>query len=204
MEIETNFSDKAKRDNILISKAKRGNGQAYAELLGYYKDALYFTMFKMVNNKSDADDLTIEAFAKAFSSLNSYSETFAFSTWLFRIATNNCIDFLRRKRNTIKGISIDDDNIKNGMSPAMFVRAASPSPEEHLITKQKEDILKKIISKLPPDYRRVVLLRYYDELSYNEIAEKLEIPLGTVKARIHRSRELLFTILKNKEGIKPH
>src|ERR1041385_3083911 len=100
LEHDSNLSEKAVYDYKLIRAAIDKNSEkAYAELLGRYRDSVYFMLLKMVNNKDDADDLTIEAFGKAFKRLSQYTPNFAFSTWLFRIATNNCIDFIRRKRN---------------------------------------------------------------------------------------------------------
>lgn len=98
MEVSSNLSDKAQYDYELVLKAVNGDQKAYAELLGRYRDAIYFMLLKMVNNPSDADDLTIEAFGKAFKSIKQYAPNFAFSTWLFKIATNNCIDFMRKKK----------------------------------------------------------------------------------------------------------
>jgi RNA polymerase sigma-70 factor (ECF subfamily) len=92
------LSDKAKQDLVLVEEAKKGNQAAYAELMDRYRDSIYFTMLKMVKNTDDADDLTIEAFGKAFNRLEQYSPSFAFSTWLFKIASNNSIDFIRKKR----------------------------------------------------------------------------------------------------------
>ena len=92
------LSDKAKHDLVLVEAARKGNQAAYADLMERYRDSIYFMMLKMVKNSDDADDLTIEAFGKAFSRLEQYSPSFAFSTWLFKIASNNCIDFIRKKR----------------------------------------------------------------------------------------------------------
>ena len=101
MELNPNLSLKAQQDVELVQKAKLGDQQAYGELLGRYRDAIYFMLLKMVNNPIDAEDLTIEAFGKAFKNIDQYAPNFAFSTWLFKIATNNCIDFIRKKRTSI-------------------------------------------------------------------------------------------------------
>lgn len=197
MEVSANFSDKAQRDYELVMQALAGNERAYAELLGYYRDSIYFMLLKMVNNKNDAEDLTIEAFAKAFKNIDNYTPNFAFSTWLFKIATNNCIDFLRKQKMTKKHISIDkptDD--ETNTEPFLTLLADSPDPEEILVTEQKEKIIKNVIEKLNPRYRKLIELRYFEELSYIEIAELLELPIGTVKARLFRSRELLLNMLK--------
>ncbi|NMD01463.1 MAG: sigma-70 family RNA polymerase sigma factor, partial [Bacteroidales bacterium] len=105
MEISPNLSNKALQDYVLVQQAIKGDEKSFAELMGRYRDSIYFMLLKMVANKVDAEDLTIEAFTKAFRNLSQYSPSFAFSTWLFKIATNNCIDFLRKKKTDI--ISID-------------------------------------------------------------------------------------------------
>ena len=199
MVMSPTFSDKAKRDFRLITKAKNGDQKAYAELLGYYKDSLYFLLIKMVHNKEDAEDLTIEAFEKAFRNLETYSPSFAFSTWLFKIATNNGIDFIRKKQaKKSRHIQIDDSDFGNDSLPFQKIHVAEKNlnPEENIIKEQKNNIVKLIIQKLPIDYRKIIIMRYFEEFSYIEIAEKLEIPIGTVKARLFRSRELLLSILK--------
>ena len=193
MEINPNLSDKAKQDLELVMLAIKGNQKAYAELLSRYRDAIYFMLLKMVNNKFDAEDLTIEAFGKAFKNIEQYSPKFAFSTWLFKIASNNCIDFLRKKKaNTI---SIDIANDENEFDNTTVLQSKMLSPEEKLIKEQKSELLQTIVSRLKPRYRNLVELRYYKELSYEEIAKELELPLGTVKAQLFRARELLYNII---------
>ena len=103
------LSDKAKHDLVLVERAKLGNQAAYAELMDRYRESIYFMMLKMVKNSDDAEDLTIEAFGKAFNRIDQYSPSFAFSTWLFKIASNNCIDFIRKKR--IQVLSMDQGKI---------------------------------------------------------------------------------------------
>ena len=200
MEISPNFSDKAKRDYKIVEAAKEGDQRAYAELLGLYRDSIYFMLLKMVNNKRDAEDLTIEAFSKAFKNLHLYTPKFAFSTWLFKIASNNSIDFLRRQKSQHKHVSLinsTDDKIRDS---TVSLISSAPDPEEQMIMKQKEMLMRTIVQKLNPLYRKLIELRYFKEMSYIEIAEELDLPIGTVKARIHRSRELLYNTLKDKQG----
>jgi len=196
MEVNPNLSDKAKYDLDLVDIAVKGDQKAFAELMGRYKDAIYFMLLKMVNNKSDAEDLTIEAFGKAFKNIHQYSPNYAFSTWLFKIASNNCIDFLRKKRNNIVSIDggIMDD--KQNDQP-IHLKDETPDPEEHLIKQQKKVLMRTVVQKLKPRYRILIELRYFKEFSYEEIAEELDLPLGTVKAQLFRARELLFNTLKN-------
>jgi len=194
MEVNINLSDKAKRDYILVNKATAGDQKAYAELMGRYRDAIYYMLLKMVNNASDAEDLTIEAFGKAFKNLGQYAPNFAFSTWLFKIATNNCIDFIRKKK--ANHISLDQ-NDEEREKATYEVQSPMMDPEEHLISQQKAKLLRNVVTKLKPRYRKLIELRYFRELSYEEIAEELELPIGTVKAQLFRARELLYNILKN-------
>jgi len=198
MEVNPNLSDKAKYDLDLVEVAVKGDQKAFAELMGRYRDAIYFMLLKMVNNKSDAEDLTIEAFGKAFKNIHQYSPNFAFSTWLFKIASNNCIDFLRKKRNNIVSIDggITDD--KENDQP-IHLKDETPDPEEFLIKQQKKVLMRTVVKKLKPRYRILIELRYFKEFSYEEIAEELDLPLGTVKAQLFRARELLFNTLKNSD-----
>lgn len=193
MEVSPNLSEKAQHDFLLVQKARSGDQKAYAELLGRYRDAIYFMLLKMVNNPSDAEDLTIEAFGKAFKNIGQYTPNFAFSTWLFKIATNNCIDFIRKKRAAT--ISLDQSN-DDPETTTVTIQADTPDPEAHLINSQKIKLLREVVNKLKPRYRTLVELRYFKEYSYEEISQELELPIGTVKAQLFRARELLFNILK--------
>ncbi len=192
MEINPHFSDNAKNDIQLVEQAKTGSQKAFADLMQRYKDSIYFMALKMVNNKDDAMDLTVETFGKAFVNIDKYKPDFAFSTWLFKIATNNCIDFIRRKR--VKMVSIHDTGDEDDSEP-LQISSEDLNPEETSIKKQKTERLKLIVDKLPQRYRNLVILRYYDELSYEEIAERLDLPVGTVKAALFRARDLLSYII---------
>jgi RNA polymerase sigma-70 factor (ECF subfamily) len=194
MEVNLNLSDKAQYDYELVLQAMEGEQKAYGELLGRYRDAIYFMLLKMVNNPSDAEDLTIEAFGKAFKNIKQYTPNYAFSTWLFKIATNNCIDFIRKKK--LNNISIDQSSHNEDSMP-MTIPADGPDPEENLISQQKVVLLRSVVSKLKPRYRKLIELRYFYEFSYEEISEELELPIGTVKAQLFRARELLYNVLKN-------
>jgi len=194
MEINPNLSEKAKHDYKLVRLAVKGVEKAYAELLGRYKDAIYYMLLKMVNNKSDAEDLTIEAFGKAFKNLAQYTPNYAFSTWLFKIATNNCIDFIRKKKANLISLDHSSEDQDNITTP---LQSDSPDPEEDMIKSQRMALTRDVVSKLKPRYRTLVELRYFKEYSYDEIAKELGLPIGTVKAQLFRARELLFNILKN-------
>ncbi len=196
MELNLNLSDKAQQDFRLVELARKGDQKAFAELLGRYRDTIYYMLLKMVNNPIDAEDLTIEAFGKAFKNINQYTPNYAFSTWLFKIATNNCIDFIRKKRGNMVSLdhTFDDDD---SMTPSSSIQSDSPNPENHMINQQKVLIMRDVVSKLKPRYRRLVELRYFNEFSYEEISQELNLPIGTVKAQLFRARELLYNILKN-------
>jgi RNA polymerase sigma-70 factor (ECF subfamily) len=197
MELNPQLSDKAQYDYLLVESALTGDEKAFAKLLSRYKDAIYFMLLKMVNNKNDAEDLTLEAFGKAFKNLHQYSPNFAFSTWLFKIATNNCIDFLRKRRGVYVSI---ENNLENGdTEQPIKLRSTDPDPEEKLIRIQKAILMRKIVHRLKPRYRILVELRYFREFSYEEIAHELKLPLGTVKAQLFRAREMLFKMIGSSE-----
>lgn len=199
MEVAPHLTDKARRDYLLVTQAlSSGDQKAYAELLNHYRDSLYYMLLKMTNNQTDADDLTIEAFGKAFKNLHQYTPDYAFSTWLFKIAANNCIDFMRRNRRiplapVMTGEESGSDNYPSNI-PSLTL-----SPEEKVIEKQKIRLMHEVVDRLKPHYRLMVELRYFKELSYEEIADQLNLPLGTVKAQLFRAREFLYQILKNSQ-----
>jgi RNA polymerase sigma-70 factor (ECF subfamily) len=194
MEINPNLSEKGKHDYKLVLLALKGDEKAYAELLDRYKDAIYYMLLKMVNNKSDAEDLTIEAFGKAFKSIEQYTPNYAFSTWLFKIATNNCIDFIRKKKANLISLDQNADDQDNIGAP---LQSDTPDPEEDMIKSQRVALMRDVVSKLKPRYRNLIELRYFKEYSYEEIAAELSLPIGTVKAQLFRARDLLYNILKN-------
>jgi RNA polymerase sigma-70 factor (ECF subfamily) len=196
MELEPTLSVKAQYDVQLVKRSIEKNDQAaYAELLDRYKESVFYLLLKMVNNKDDAEDLTLEAFGKAFKNIEQYTPNYAFSTWLFRIATNNCIDFIRKKR--MVTLSLDKTFTSgDGDEMTMDVRSDSLDPEEHLIRKQKNVLMRSIVEKLKPRYRLLVEMRYFQEMSYEEIAETLDLPLGTVKAQLFRAREFLYNVIR--------
>lgn len=196
MEVGDNLSEKGKKDLLIVNRAKEGDQAAFAELLKRYRESVYFMLLKMIKNPTDADDLTIEAFGKAFHRIQQYSPNYAFSTWLFKIATNNCIDFIRKKR--IAVTSMDNtftDNSGNEMG--MQIEGHEPTPEKVFIKKQKVKAMRDVVERLKPRYKELIIKRYFEELTYDEIAEELDLPLGTVKAQLFRAREFLATLMEN-------
>jgi RNA polymerase sigma-70 factor (ECF subfamily) len=200
MEINPSLSGNARHDVELVMAAREGDEKAFVALMRRYKDTIYFMLLKMVNNKTDAEDLTIEAFGKAFINIHQYAPQFAFSTWLFRIASNNAIDFMRKKRAITVPLETSNSTEKNyKIDRNINVREDTDTPEESYIRGQKAKILRKIVAKLKPRYRTLLELRYFKEYTYEEIAKELNLPLGTVKVQLFRSREMLFDLLKDTE-----
>ena len=196
------LTDKGKRDLKLIQRAlKTGDPDAYNQLMKLYRDPIYFMLYEKVGDQEIAKDLTIEALGKAFKKLHMYTPNFTFSTWLYTVAKNNCIDYLRKNKLTtvsIDKIIEDSKERKNDFN----IASSDPDPEKIMIKKQRVAILRQIVNQLKEKQRELVKLRYFKEMSYEEIAETLDIPLGTVKAQLHRSREKLFKIMSgSKESL---
>ena len=193
---------RAQRDYELVLLARdKGDQKAYADLLATYREPVYYMLLKMTHNTWDADDLTIEAFGKAFKSLDEYNPEYAFSTWLFRIAANNCIDFIRRQKNYTVSIDQGTNNVEN-VTPIAVRNLASEnkSPEEEYISEQTKVWVRDIVKKLKPHYRIPVEKRYFEEKSYEEIATDLNMPLGSVKAKLFRARNLLLNMINSSRG----
>ncbi len=195
MEITDHLSTKGQRDYQLVKKALHDADQlAYADLLQLYRDSIFQLMIRMCGNSMDAEDLTIEAFGKAFRKLGQYSPDYAFSTWLFRIAANNCIDFMRKSRRD----ALSQSTEKELADQSIITRSLSseaPNPEQSIIQTQKIRLIREIVRRLKPHYRLLIEMRYFDELSYEEIAQQLELPMGTIKAQLFRARELLLQMV---------
>lgn len=197
MEVKSQLTHKAQRDYDLVLEAIKGSQEAYAELMKNYKDSLYFMLLKMTNNDTDAEDLTIEAFGKAFKNIGSYSPKYAFSTWLFKIATNNAIDFIRKKKQRTLSIDKPFTDLEDSPTMSQNIEADGLDPEETFIKRQKIELMRGVVEKLKPHYRTLIELRYFKEYSYDEIGQELDLPLGTVKAQLYRAREFLYNVLKD-------
>lgn len=191
------LSEKAQKDYDLVIRAtQKKDQQAFAELMDKYKDSIYYMLLKMVQNNDDAEDLTLEAFGKAFNRIHQYTPNFAFSTWLFKIATNNCIDFLRKKKKNV--LSIDSRIANEDGDDFMFeIKSEGLTPEQIAMNDQKIQLMRRYVKKLKPRYKILVEMRYFKEMSYEEISDELQLPLGTVKAQLFRAREFLFNIMKH-------
>jgi len=197
MELNPNLSEKGKHDYALILRAtEKSDQKAYAELMERYRDSIFHLCRKMVFNDDDADDLTIETFGKAFQRLKQYTPAFAFSTWLFKIASNHCIDFIRKKR--INALSLDRGiATEEGGNIQFTIKDDAPDPIETLEKKQRVEKMRLVVSELKPRYRKLVELRYFEEYSYDEIALELDLPLGTVKAQLYRARDILTSVMES-------
>ena len=193
--MNSNLSDKGKRDLKLVKMAlESGDPTAYNELLKLYRDPIYFMLYEKVSDQEVAKDLTIEALGKAFKKLHLYTPDYTFSTWLFTVARNHCIDYLRKHKlptTSIEKMMIDEDGKRSNFD----IVSRDLDPEQRMEKTQRIAILRHIVDMLKPKYRDLVKLRYFKEFSYDEIAETLNLPIGTVKAQLHRSREQLFKIM---------
>jgi RNA polymerase sigma-W factor len=181
-------------DTVLVKKAKAGDGKAYDDLILLYKDAVYSIIYRMVRNKQEAEDLSQEAFIKAYNSINSFNEEYAFSTWLFKIATNNCIDFFRKRK--LKTYSMDQTIKYKDEEIQQEYADNEPTADKEIVASEKSAMIRKAIEELPEKYRTAIMLRHHEERSYEDIAQILDLPLGTVKARIFRAREMLKKSLR--------
>jgi RNA polymerase sigma-70 factor (ECF subfamily) len=196
MGVNNDLTEKGQRDKRLIQQALGGSQAAYGELMSNYNDSIYYLVLKMVRDKEEAEDLKIEIFGKAFLKLEQYTTQFAFSTWLFRIASNHCIDFIRKKRMKTYSIDQQDEDSENG-TWSLDIRSENKDPEEAFIHEQKIKLMRLEVTKLKEPYQELVTLRYFEELSYDEIAEQLSLPLGTVKAQLFRARAMLSEMLES-------
>ncbi|MDD5362159.1 MAG: sigma-70 family RNA polymerase sigma factor [Ignavibacteria bacterium] len=183
-------------DYELIDNAVKGDQSAYDKLMKKYYNLVHNLIYRMIYNKEDVEDLAQEAFIKAFNSLEKFDRQFAFSTWLYKIASNNCIDYLRKKKlNTIsidKEIDNEDDDLRFEIPDDEY------KPDRAIMEDERKVLLEEAIASLPEKYRMVILMRHRDEKEYEEISKVLKLPLGTVKAHIFRGRELLNKYLKDK------
>ncbi|MEX0770931.1 MAG: sigma-70 family RNA polymerase sigma factor [Balneolaceae bacterium] len=193
-----NASESSREDDKLVSAAVEGDEQAYANLMEKYQRALYFHIVKMVKEKEQVEDLVQEAFMKAFDNLSSYNTRYAFSTWLYRIATNHTIDYLRKKK--LKTLSIDEPVKTRDGDMEIQLPDDSYETDRGIIRKQRQKMIRNAIHELPEKYRQVIEMRHMEEKSYQEISDLLDLPLGTVKAHIFRAREMLYKALKDKRS----
>jgi RNA polymerase sigma factor (sigma-70 family) len=183
-------------DSKLIARALAGDQKAFRKLRLKYYDAIFRLINRMIRSQEEVEDLTQEAFIKAFTSLDRFDNQYAFSTWLYKIATNNSIDYIRKKKLQTFSINKPVDSEENDYS--FELPDTELEPDQELIAAQRKKMLDEAMNTLPPKYRQVILMRHVDEKEYQEIAKILKLPLGTVKAHIFRARELLYKQLREK------
>lgn len=179
--------------NNQIEKAKQGDQAAFTFLLNYYWNEVYGFMLKRTENEANAEDITIETFSKAFDKIATYNPEFQFNTWLISIAKNVHIDLLRKKKSSLF-IEITDQEDRK----AYNIADTTPSKEDELITEQNLSQLLRYIKELKPHYQEVIQLRYFQEMSYQEIANKINEPLSNVKIKLLRAKKLLAEIIRDR------
>ncbi|TVR28520.1 MAG: sigma-70 family RNA polymerase sigma factor [Balneolaceae bacterium] len=191
-----NASSSSLEDDRLVAAAVEGDQEAFRDLMNKYQKPLYYHIVKMVKDHEQVEDLIQEAFVKAFDNLKSYNTNYAFSTWLYRITTNHTIDYLRKKK--LKTMSIHEPVKTKDGDIAFQLEDEGAETDRKIIRKQRQTIIHEAIEDLPEKYRQVIEMRHLEELSYDEIATELDLPLGTVKAHIFRAREMLYKALKDR------
>lgn len=183
------------KDKELVQQALAGNQIAFEKLMERYYDSIYVMVLRLVRNMTDAQEITQDTFTKAFSKLSLYDEQYAFSSWLFSIATNTSIDFLRKRK--YFEVSFDDED--NEYQRVGVSESNSPNPEERLIQKQDVKALRSKIEELKEHYRKLLELRYFEEYTYEEISQELSLPMGTVKTQLHRAKNQLLKNIKKED-----
>ena len=172
-----------------ITQVRKGDQDAYAEIVEIYKDKIFQICYRILGNSHEAEDIAQEAFLRAYTNINSFNIDLKFSSWLYRIATNLCIDRIRKKK---PDYYLDAEVAgTDGLTMYSQIPANTRLPEEDVESLELRETIQREISRLPEKYRTVIVLKYIEELSLNEISEILDLPLGTVKTRIHRGREAL-------------
>ena len=201
MEANCEQNSRLQLDYQLVCAARdKGSSKAYSDLMASYREPLYLLLLRMTRNTTTAADLTVETFSKAFLQLHRYNPTGTFSSWLFSIGVNTYIDYLRkRKLETVSLNSITRTNDNDFIE--YQIPSEQPNPEELMIRTQRDTALKEIVNQLKEPYRQIIELRYYEDLSYEEIAERMKIPIGTVKIRLNRAKTLLSSIVKERGDV---
>ncbi|HSG28333.1 MAG TPA: sigma-70 family RNA polymerase sigma factor [Candidatus Krumholzibacterium sp.] len=179
-------------DANLVDRCLKGEEKAFEELLVKYRGPVFSICMRMVKNQTDAEDLAQEVFIRTFNVLDRYNPSYPFSSWLYRITSNLCIDFIRRRRSGI--VSLDEPVSGSDGEMSRQIPADTVDPGREMENREMMEVLEQAITGLPEHYRIIVLLRHQEQLSYEEISDNLGIPLGTVKARIHRARNMIKDI----------
>jgi RNA polymerase sigma factor (sigma-70 family) len=189
-------TQKHEDDLIIIRSVLSGDSSQFALLWQKYNKQIFASVLKIVRSIDDADDIVQDTFLKAFNALHSYNQTFPFPAWLYKIASNTCIDYFRRKR--IRPISIENINRDGGDIYDIISDKSTPIDVNIINNETKEELLK-AVEQLPLRYKQCIQLRHFEELSYEEISIKMDLPLGTVKITLFRARKMLLNMLSNKD-----
>jgi len=189
-------TQKHEDDLIIIRSVLSGDNSQFALLWIKYNKQIFASVLKLVRSIDDADDIVQDTFLKAFKSLHSYNQTFPFPAWLYKIASNTCIDYFRRKR--IRPISIENINREGGDIYDIIPDKSIPIDVNIINNETKEELLK-AVEQLPLRYKQCIQLRHFEELSYEDISLKMNLPLGTVKITLFRARKMLLSMLSNKD-----
>jgi RNA polymerase sigma-70 factor (ECF subfamily) len=172
-----------------VQEVLSGNKQAYAHIINKYKNQLYATILRMTKNPEDAQDLVQEAFIKVYNQLRRFDGKGSFSSWMYRVAINHCMDEFRKKRYQMKQIEVNEDKIINPNHPEII-----------FLKKEKSRQLERLIGTLPEDERMIILLRYVNELSYDEICNLIDVPLSQVRNKLHRAKKKMRDTVKREGG----
>lgn len=183
-------------DARLVRLARKGDQGAFAELVDLYKDKLFHLGYRMLSNRHEAEDVVQETFLRVYKNWSRYDDKQKFSTWIYRIATNLCIDRLRkRKPNYYLDAEMND---QEGMDGYTLIPGDDKTPETEYLLSETQQMIHQAIAGLPAKYKSVIVLRYLQEMSLQEISDVLDMPVTTVKTRVHRGREFLRKKLEHK------
>jgi len=189
----------AKTDMDLITDTLKGNHNSFTTLVNRYYASLYWVIYRIVGNSTDADDLTSESLVKAYESLSSYSNKYAFSTWLHTIGSNRAIDFVRNRNKQPSPINNPTSTEEDIMTPSI---ESDLSAEDNMIRLETNEIIADVISELKPFHRSLIDMRYFKNMSYEEISKKMNKPIGTIKTGLFRARKNLFNLIKDNKNLK--
>ncbi len=186
-------------DMDLITDTLKGNHNSFTTLVNRYYASLYWVIYRIVGNSTDADDLTSESLVKAYEKLSSYSNKYAFSTWLHTIGSNSAIDFVRNRNKQPSPINNPTSTEEDIMTPSI---ESDLSAEDNMIRLETNDIIANVISELKPFHRSLIDMRYFKNMSYEEISKKLNKPIGTIKTGLFRARKILYNLIKDNKNLK--
>lgn len=191
--------EKSNQEDVeAINRVLSGDTNAFAFIQKKYMGLVLSSIRKMVKVEEDVQDIAQETFIKAYNALHTYQSSYHFAAWLYRIASNNCIDFHRRKK--VMHVSLNQ-NFGDGEEEEMEIEDSSYVPDIDILHKERKDALKRAADSLPENYRTIMNLRHSQDMDYNQIAEKMNIPLGTVKAHLFRARKLMYEALKSERHL---